>query len=203
MTYAHLPSMLISETEGWSDISHSHPTASRLMLYLVAPMSLLPPLMYAFAQTFYNGAIFPLAVPAMTGSQLLATGIVLFAVELAMVSFMAMLIQRMSMAQDHDPGYENAYMLAAIAPVPLWLSSLALFVPAAWFSVIVVAAAWVASLALIRHGVRPLLKIDDVKKAHYIANVVTFAGIAAWIGLMVISAAILNIAAQLAGWLVF
>ena len=103
-----------------------------------------------------------------------------------------MLIQRMSMAQDHDPGYEAAYSLAAIAPVPLWLSALALFVPSLAFNVVVVAAAWLASFALIRHGVRPLLQVDDGQKAHYIANMVTMAGIGAWIGLMLISAAILS-----------
>jgi hypothetical protein len=192
MSFAHLPAMLISETEGWSDIAQSHPAAKRLLFYLVMPMSLIPPLMYAYAELANPGAVFPLSVPALSGFQLAITGIVLFAVQLAMVSFMAMLIQRMSMAQDHDPGHEAAYSLAAIAPVPLWLSSLALLVPSLAFNVVVVAAAWLASFALIRHGVRPMLKVDDGQKAHYIANMVTLAGIGAWIGLVIISAAILS-----------
>jgi hypothetical protein len=50
----------------------------------------------------------------------------------------------------------------------------------------------VAAVALIRHGVRPLLKVDDIRKSHYIANMVTMAGVAAWSGLMIISAAILS-----------
>lgn len=192
MSIANLPAMLISETEGWSDIAQRHPAARRLFLYLVVPMSLIPPLMYAYAERVNPGAVFPLSVPAISGFELLTIGIVLFAVQLLMVSFMAMLIQRMAATQDHDPGYESAYSLAAIAPVPLWLSSLALFVPSLAFNVVVVGAAWVAAIALIRHGVRPLLKVADVKKAHYIANVVTFAGIGAWIGLMIISAAVLS-----------
>lgn len=193
MSFAHLPSMLISETEGWSDIVRSHPGAKQLLFGLVMPMSLIPPVMYAYSERAYPGVVFPLSVPAMTGAQLLATGMVLFAVQLAMVSFMAMLIQRMAIAQDHDPGYENAYALAAIAPVPLWLSSLALFVPSLAVNIIVVAAAWAASVALIRHGVRPLLKVEDARKTHYIANLVTMAGVVAWVGLMVISAAILSV----------
>jgi hypothetical protein len=128
----------------------------------------------------------------MTGGQLLTSGIVLFAVQLIMVSFMAMLIQRMAINQDHDPGFESAYTLAAIAPVPLWLSSLALFVPSLAVNLLVVAAAWVASAALIRHGVRPMLKVNDTGKAHYISNLVTVAGVIAWIGLMIISAALLS-----------
>jgi hypothetical protein len=58
---------------------------------------------------------------------------------------------------------------------------------------VVVAAAWVASVALIRHGVRPLLKVDDVHKARYISNLVTVAGVAAWIGLVTFSAALLSV----------
>lgn len=61
--------------------------------------------------------------------QLLVTGVVFYGMQLLMVGYMAMLIQRMSMGRDHDPGYDSAYALAAIAPVPLWLASLALLVP--------------------------------------------------------------------------
>lgn len=197
MSIAHFPAMLISETEGWSEIAQSHLATKRLLLYLVMPMSLIPSLMYAYSEVINPGAVFPLSVPAMTGFQLVATGIVLFVVQLFMVSFMAMLIQRMAIAQDHDPGYESAYSLAAIAPVPLWLSAFALFVPSLAFNVIVVVAAWAAAVALIRHGVRPLLQIADARKAHYVANMVTMAGVVAWIGLMIISAGLLS---MLLGW---
>lgn len=193
MSLNDFPAMLVSESAGWSEIVRRHPAAKRMLFALVMPMSLLPPLLYAYAEMAHPGAVFPLSVPALSGTHLLVTGMVFFAVQLAMVSFMAMLIQRMSMAHDHDPGYENAYALAAIAPVPLWLSSLALFVPSLAFNVAVVALAWFASAALIRHGVRPLLKVDDARKAHYIADMVTMAGVCAWIGLMVVSAAILSI----------
>jgi len=133
-----------------------------------------------------------LSVPALSATQLLVTGVVFYGMQLLMVGYMAMLIQRMSMGRDHDPGYDSAYALAAIAPVPLWLASLALLVPSLGFTLAVGALAWVASLALIRHGVRPLLHINDEKTAHYVANMVTLSGIAAWIALLVVSAVILS-----------
>lgn len=193
MSFAHFPAMLISETEGWSDIERTHPHVRSLFFGLVMPLSIIPPAMYAFAERVHPGAVFPLSVPAMTGGELLTSGIVLFIVQLVMVSFMAMLIQRMAMNQDHDPGFESAYTLAAIAPVPLWLSSLALFIPSLAVNLLVVAVAWVASVALIRHGVRPMLKINDARKAHFISNLVTVAGVMAWVGLMIISAAVLSV----------
>ncbi|QKV57280.1 MAG: DUF1282 family protein [Dechloromonas sp.] len=125
--------------------------------------------------------------------QLIVSGVVFYVAQLAMVGYMAMLIQRMSLGRDHDPGYDSAYALAAIAPVPLWLASLSLLVPSIPFVVAVGAVAWVASIMLIRHGVRPLLHISDEKTAHYVANVVTGAGIIDWIGLLVVCAMLLSI----------
>lgn len=193
MMMSHIPHMLVSEKDGWEEIDRSHFSARWFFKSLVLPMSLLPPVLYAFAELVYPGAIFPLSVPALTPMQLAVSGVVFYVVQLLMVGYMAMLIQRMSLARDHDPGYDSAYALAAIAPVPLWLASLSLLVPSLGFVLAVGAVAWVASILLIRHGVRPLLHIGDEKTAHHVANVVTGAGIVAWIGLLVVSAMILSI----------
>lgn len=193
MLMTHVPGMLFSEKTGWDEIDRSHYSAQWFFKSLVLPMSLLPPALYVYAERMHPGVIFPLSVPALTGVQLTAVAVVLYGVQLLMVAYMAMLIESMAIARDHDPGHDSAYALAAIAPVPLWLSSLALLVPSQGFVIAVGALAWVASIALIRHGVRPLLHIDDEQKAHYIANMVTLAGAAAWIVLLVMSAMLLSI----------
>ena len=192
MLMTHFPGMLVSEKTGWEEIDHSHYSARWFFKSVVMPMSLLPPALYGYAELVHPGAIFPLSVPALSATQLLVTGVVFYGMQLLMVGYMAMLIQRMSMGRDHDPGYDSAYALAAIAPVPLWLASLALLVPSLGVTLAVGTLAWVASLALIRHGVRPLLHINDEKTAHYVANMVTLSGIAAWIALLVVSAVILS-----------
>ena len=192
MLMSHIPAMLVSEKTGWEEIDRSRFSSKWFFKCLVLPMSLLPPVLYAFAELVHPGAVFPLSVPALTPMQLIVSGVVFYVAQLLMVGYMAMLIQRMSLVRDHDPGYDSAYALAAIAPVPLWLASLSLLVPSIPFVVAIGAAAWVASIMLIRHGVRPLLHIGDEKTAHYVANVVTGAGIAAWIGLLVISAMVLS-----------
>lgn len=193
MSPASLPKMFLSEREGWSDIVRIHPSVIKLMVSLVIPMSLIPPLMYAYAEIASPGVIFPLSRPAMTGTDLFVTGAVFFLVELAMVSFMAMVIQEITDSMDVQTAYEDAYTLAAIAPVPLWLSSLALFIPSLWVNVAILAAAWVGSAALIRHGVRPLLHVDDRQKAHYISNLVIVSGVGAWISLLVSAAGLLSL----------
>lgn len=193
MIMNHIPAMLVSEKTGWEEIDKSNYSSRWFFRSLVTPLSLLPPAMYAYAELVHPGVIFPLSMPALTAMQLLVTGIVFYVMQLLMVPYMAMLIQRMAKGRDHDPGYDGAYALAAIAPVPLWLSSLSLLVPNQGFVIGVGIAAWIAALALIRHGVRPLLHIDDEKTAHYIANMVSLGGIAAGIGLLVVSAMVLSI----------
>ena len=192
MLMSHIPGMLVSEKTGWEEIDRSRFSSRWFFKCLVMPMSLLPPVLYAFAELVHPGVVFPLSVPAMTPMQLVVSGVVFYVAQLLMVGYMAMLIQRMSLVRDHDPGYDSAYALAAIAPVPLWLASLALLVPSLGFTLFVGVLAWAASLALIRHGVRPLLHISDEKTAHYVANMVTMTGIAAWIGLLVVAAMILS-----------
>lgn len=199
MLINQFPRMLVSEKAGWDEIDRSHFSSRWFFKSLVLPMSLLPPVLYAYAESVHPGAIFPLAVPALSALQLLVIGVVFYGLQVAMVAYMAMLIQRTALGRDHDPGYDGAYALAAIAPVPLWLSSLALLVPSLGFAVAVVGLAWIASIALIRHGVRPLLHIGDEKTAHYVANMVVLGGIVAWVGLLLVGGFTLSI--LLRGWI--
>jgi len=57
--------------------------------------------------------------------------------------------------------YRDAYLLAAVAPLPLWLSSLALLVPALAVSVVAVFAGLFLSCALVYQGVRSLCGRTD------------------------------------------
>lgn len=193
MLMTDIPRMLVSEKTGWEDIDRSHFSHRWFFRSVVMPMSLLPPALYVYAELMHPGAIFPLSVPALSGMQLVVNAVVFYGMQLAMVGYMAMLIQRMALGRDHDPGYDGAYALAAIAPVPLWLSSLSLLVPSTGFVIAVVAVAWIASFALLRHGVRPLLHINDAKTARYIADAVTLAGVAAWIALLVVAGLLFSV----------
>lgn len=193
MSITEFPGMLVSEKAGWTRVDRSHLSHRWYLKSLVLPMSLLPPLLYAYGEMAHPGAVFPLSQPPLSPIQLLTMGAVLCLTEVAMVTFMAMVIQRLARARDHDPGYDGAYALAAIAPVPLWLCSLALLVPNRGFNLAVAAAALIASIALIRHGVRPLLHIADEKIAHYVANVVTMVGVAAWIGALAVAEGLLSL----------
>ena len=197
MSLMTLPRMMVSDNEGWPDIVRLHPTAMKLMLYFVMPMSLLPPSMYAYAQLVHPGVVFALVLPPLTGGEALLVGAMFFLVELAMVPLMAAYIQELSGIANIHPDYAKAFTLAAIAPTPLWLSALALFVPSLWFNVLTVAVAWLCSVALIRHGVRALLRVSSEVNAIRLANLVTAIGVAVWMGMLLLLTMLLG---MVLGW---
>jgi hypothetical protein len=193
MSMTNFPAMLVSETVGWADIDHAHHSRNWFLSRLVLPLAMLPPLLYVYAESSAPGAIFPLSVPALTTMQLIVSALVFYVAEVAMVSYMAMLVRRMALARDHDPGEDGPYALAAIAFTPFWLASLAMMVPSLSFNLAMMTLAGLASIVLLRHGVSPLLHIPDEKKAHYVADMVTMAGVAAWIGLLLLTALLLSV----------
>ncbi|HTH41486.1 MAG TPA: Yip1 family protein [Rhodocyclaceae bacterium] len=186
MSFAHMTRMLISDHDGWSDLSRIHATPRELMVTYVLPMSLIPPLMYAYAEVVAPGRVFPALAPHLSLGEITLVGVLFVLAELAMVELMANFIHQRSESASPDPSYERAFALAAVAPTPLWLASLALFIPQLWVNVAAMAFAWVASAMMIRHGVRPLLGIEDDALAHRMATTLTVAGVLAWVGLLVV-----------------
>lgn len=197
MTPANLPGMFVSESEGWNEINRIHPGVTKMLLAVVVPLSLLPPLMYAYANMFHPGQIFPAMEPPLSGGEALLVGGGFFIAELVMVFLMADMIRQIAASHRVIAGFENTFALAAVAPAPLWLASLMMFVPSVWLSVIALAVAWVGSVALIRHGVRPLLHVADRDQARDIASGITIAGVVGWIGLMVVMALMVS---AIIGW---
>jgi hypothetical protein len=178
--------MFVSEAEGWKDLVRIHPSVAKLSFFLVIPMALIPPLMHAFAQAAYPGSIFPSVQPPLSAAEAALVGGTFFIIELLTVALMAAYIRQVGDLTANRPYFYEAFTLAAVAPVPLWLSSLALFIPSLWVNVFSVAIAWTGSAALIRHGVRPLFRLDDPAKARTMANVIIVSGVSAWIALVVV-----------------
>ncbi len=181
--------MLWSYSEGWTDVVRMHPTVSRTFLLYVVPMSIVPA-----AMIFYAGITnHELLTPSVTAREALLVAITFFLVELAMVPLMAAIIQQMGELVDIRPDYHDAFMLAAIAPTPLWLGSLALFVPSAGVVVAVMGLAWIASAALIYHGTPPLFSLADHRKSRLMSHFVIGAGVMAWVALMAVLAVMLSL----------
>jgi hypothetical protein len=194
MTYSR---MVISESEGWREVCNVKPSATRMFLSLVIPLSLLPPLMYAYTELTNPGRVFKLIEPPLASGELALIGGLFFLIEIATVFLMAAYIRELGNVADVHPDFATAYAMAAIAPTPLWLSSLGLLMPSMWFNLFVGVMAWLASAALIRHGVRPLFGITDLRKAHRLANLITAAGVGTWLGMLLVMMMLLG---MVLGW---
>lgn len=192
MTVESLPKMFLSETEGWPDVVRRHPSVAKLLWLFVVPMSLIPPLMYGYSALVDPGAVVPLIEPPLSLREAATVGGLFVIAEVAMVMLMATFVQQLGQANKTAVSYQKGFTLAAIAPTPLWLAALALFVPSVGVSLFVGLLAWIGCVALLRHGVRPVLGIDDAATARKVANELTIIGVSAWVALVVLMGLLLS-----------
>lgn len=180
MNLMQTPKMIFSFHEGWDELVRIHPSIARLFALVVLPLSLLPPAMIYYAGGSY-GDVFD---PGVTPAQWHAAAGIFFLAELLTVPAMAWLIHLVVRANEVDADYHECFTLAAIAPIPLWLSSLALFVPSLFANVVVGGLAMACSFGLIYHGVSTLFRMREEVGAFQIATVIAGAGLLAWLLLM-------------------
>jgi hypothetical protein len=180
MSPTQMPKMFLSFHEGWDELIRIHPSMSRMFALVVVPLSLLPPLMIYYAGTYYDD-IFSLGVSP--GQWQIAAGL-FFLAELLTVPAMAWIMHLACRANDVAVEYRECFTLAAIAPIPMWISSLVLFVPNLFVCVLTGGLGLLASLAITYRGIYALFRMHEEIRAMQMATVVTGAGLLAWLVLM-------------------
>lgn len=175
MAQLHLP-----HTGVWDAFTHSHMSVLTLFLLYAVPMSVIPPVMIYYAGITYGGELFP----AMSAMQLQAIGILFFIAELAMTFVVAYVIRRMGEVIDIKPAFEDAYKLAVVAPTPLWLVPLFLFVPSVTLNLTAISAALMLSGILIFRNVPSILRVEEKGHAILLSGSILAAGLVAWAAMM-------------------
>ncbi|MBQ0815957.1 MAG: DUF1282 family protein [Marinobacter sp.] len=150
MNVSSLLKLPFSSNGGWGELQRRQLSIPMLAWFIVVPMSLLPPVMLYYAGTHYGDDF----IAGFAGKEWRFITTILFLAELLTFFVMGWLIHAVAESHKLEVSYNNAYLLAAIAPLPLWLSSLALLVPSVAFSVIVVLAAMALSCTLVYQGLR-------------------------------------------------
>jgi len=165
---------------GGDELIRIHPSISRMFALLVLPLSLLPPAMIYYAGGNY-GDVYS---PGVTPGQWHNAAVIFFIAELLTVPAMAWVMHLACRANNVPADYQQCFTLAAIAPIPMWLSSLVLFVPNLPVCIVVGALGLLASLAITYRGIYALLRMHEDLRAMQMATVVTGAGLLAWLILM-------------------
>lgn len=196
MSHITIPRIFLTSCGSKTD-QKAEPSVPKLLLFWVVPMSLLPPLMYIYAQTAHPGAILPRLEPAMSTNEAVLTGAAFVLIEILAVALMAMFIQQLGSEVGITPSYAESYALAATAPTPLWLATLGLALPNLWVNVAFLIVAWIFCVGLIRRGVQGLFMPHDDSRTHALANTLTFVGVATWFALLLFLVLLLSI---IVGW---
>lgn len=202
MKTLHLPYL-----HGWDYLARSHMPVTGMFFFYVLPMSLIPPLMLYYAGTAYNDNLLP-GLTLTTGQLQILSG-VFFVAELAGVFLMAGAIEFMANTElkvihsgqkllDYPAEaptldtpvnvprveYHDAFMLAAIAPTPLWLAPLILFVPSFMIDMTVGVLALLASALILYYATPAILKLDEKGEGALFRYMMVAGGMVAWAAMM-------------------
>jgi len=183
MKLSTLSQLPFSADRGWPEIERIHPRLVKLFAFLVLPLSLLPPAMLYYAGTHYPEVFLPQAVGKDWG---LIAGI-FFLAEMVTLLVMGWLIREVAQSNGLRIDNHDAYLLAAIAPIPMWLSSLGLLVPSLAFNAVLSLAALVLSCGIIYRGIEGLCHTREDVSAAGIVQIVIGAGLIAWALLLMLT----------------
>lgn len=180
MVISNYMKMLVSSESGWNDVERMHPKVSSIFIFLVLPMALVPPAMIVYSGFSYGGLYFEHANSGLWVSSAL---IFLFA-ELFTVPLMAWTIHNIAQSRNIDTEYHKAFSVAAIAPIPMWLSSIALFVHNPLFIIGMALLGLVCSISLVFHGVKGILHLHEDVEVAAITQLTISIGVATWVMLI-------------------
>lgn len=180
MNMMMFPRMLSSHDEGWAWLTRVHPSIAKMTLFYVLPMSLLAAAMLLYGAITYGGTA---AGNLSLHRAWMLTGAFMVA-ELVAVPVMGAVIQRIGDLVGARPAYHDAFAFAAVVPTPLWLSSLAAFIPSLTANAVAMALALFASGLLIFEGAQRVFQQEDEGHSLLLAGAVLAAGLVAWVLMM-------------------
>lgn len=185
MKFLHFPPMMWSSSAAWDEIARTRPSIVSMIFGLVLPLSALPPRMLIHAADHIGARYFP---DAPADSWRLAA-LLFFVAEIVTLLLMSWLIREVSKTRKGSADIHDAFTVAAVAALPLWLSSLVLLQYGIVPVIVIPLLALAASVALIRYGVDNLLQVREPINAFELAVIVTSSGVFAWIVLVGIALA--------------
>lgn len=157
LDYAKLP---FSFDGGWNELRSRHPSVRRTFLRLVLPFSLLPPAMLLYAGVHHGDLVTDAPL-----SHWEAVALVFLAAELLTVPLMGWAIRSIAQVHRLRVDAKAAFRLAAIAAIPMWLSSTGLASAAVGPMAGALFAGLFLSAAVLYRGTFNFLKMDDPMQA--------------------------------------
>jgi len=188
MSLLNLFWLFVVPNKGWRRLVQSKPSMHRLFLLHVVPLSLIPPLFIYYAAGDFAGDL----LPVLSSSKLLLVSIILFVVELAIVPIMGLIVRQLAEVAEIHPSYHDSFVLAAVAPTPLWLMPIFFLIPSMLLGLVVLTVALLYTASFIYYGIPAVFHIKERGHAMLLFGAVLTAGTVAWGFLMVATLVILG-----------
>lgn len=163
-------------TIGWEDLRRRQPSIPGLVTLIVLPMSLIPPAMLYYAGIHYGNDF----APGFGDKPWEYVATIFFLAELLTFAVMGWLIYELANTREARISVHDAYLLAAIAPVPLWLSGFALSIPNLLANIVVALAALAVSCSLVYTGLKGLCRVEEPLIAASCTYTIMAACVMAW-----------------------
>ena len=167
--------LFFTPTRGWQDLLSTQPSIPRLFMLHVVPFSLIPSLMFYVANM---NNTFPM-LEALPGNKMLLVAVSFFVIQLISVPIMATVLRQLGEVAEIRASYRDSFILASVAPTPLWLAPVFLFVPNLLLILGVITLAMMAACGIIYYGVPTLFKVSDEGRAMFYFGGVVMAGMIA------------------------
>ncbi|MEQ1600809.1 MAG: Yip1 family protein [Methylophilaceae bacterium] len=166
--------LFFTPTTGWNALVKSRPSIHGLYLLHVIPFALLASVMLYFSASSHGGVlgIFP-------GKKLALVAIAFFLVQLIAVPAMAVIIRQLGEIADTQASFKDSFILAAVAPTPLWFLPIILVVPNTLVLLAALVLALLASAGFIYYGVPAVFKIKEQGHAILYFGGILIAGVVA------------------------
>lgn len=176
--------LFFKPVKGWQTLADSNPSIHQLYLLHVIPFSLIPPLMIYFTGKQHGDALFDL-IHLIPTDKLLIVAFSFFLVQLVVVPAMASIVRQLSEVAEIHPTYKQAFTLASVAPTPLWMAPIFLFIPDIFVNIAITTLAMMASAGFIYYGIPVVFNIREKGHALLLFGAILMAGVITWGFLMV------------------
>jgi hypothetical protein len=179
LTLSVLP---FSAAGDWSTLARRRPALSRVFAFLILPLALLPPGMLYLAGRLHP-AMFP---PALSRGSWGGLAVAFFITEVVTVLAMAWLIRQIARSNRLPVDDDAAYLIAGLAPLPLWLAALGLLVPDLRVTAALAAIALALSCRAVYHGIVALGRAREPLTAAWMTQIAVGSALIPWAVLLAV-----------------
>ncbi len=186
MNLLSFPKLIFYSDAVWPELERLRLPLARFLTLVILPLSLLPPVMLYHAGSNY-GEAFGIGFGSKPWGVIAS---VFFFTELITVLLMGWLIRQVALSHKLQISTHDAFMLASIAPIPMWLSSICLLLPSIALDAFIAFVALAAGCGILYHGILALCHMQEEVSAAEITQTVLGAGIICWALLLVLIVAL-------------